>query len=148
MHNRIMNHSLLKGVHLCVQDCTHTYIHVCACACVCTLCNTEVIIHAVTCHVDVSSDGETVCSLLAIASLGMFLRNREYDRSNKRNNYYTSVQMCILTTVFMHVVLAYLMSLLRNGCCNMAAINITHFTTLRLNLKSCVAHATPYFTCY
>ena len=77
----------------------HVHVSVCVCvyACVFTLCNTEVIIHSVTCHVDVSSDGEAVCSLLSIASLGRFLRNREYVRSNKRDNYYISVQICIHT---------------------------------------------------
>ncbi len=32
-------------------------------------------------------------------------------------------------------------SLLQNGCCNMAAINITHFTTLQLK-----SHAAQYLT--
>ena len=53
-----------------------TFVCVCVCVCVVTLCNMEVVIHTVTCHVDVSSDGEAVCSLLAIASLSTFLRNR------------------------------------------------------------------------
>ena len=34
-------------------------------------------------------------------------------------------------------------SLLQNGYCNMAAINVTHFTTLQLNLKS---HVAQYLT--
>ena len=71
-HNRIMSHLLLKGVHP-VYRTVHIHTYACVCACVFTLCNTEVVIHAVTCHVDVSSDGEAVCSLLFIASLSMFL---------------------------------------------------------------------------
>ena len=64
-HNRIMSHPVYRTVHI------HTYT--CVCACVFTLCNTEAIIHTVTCRVDVSSDEEAVCSLLFIASLSMFL---------------------------------------------------------------------------
>ena len=52
---------------------------------------------------------------------------------------YFSTNLYIYYTAFMHVVLAYRMSLPQNGCCNMATINITHFTTLQLNLKSHVA---------
>ena len=55
-------------------------VHIRVCVCVFTLCNTQVIMHAVTRHVDVSSDGEAVCSLLFIVSLSTFLRNREYDQ--------------------------------------------------------------------
>ena len=71
-HNRIMSCLLLKGVHP-VYRTVHIHTYTCVCACVFTLCNTEVIIHTVTCRVDVSSDGEAVCSLLFIASLSMFL---------------------------------------------------------------------------
>ena len=135
-----MRHSLLKGVHLCVQVCTHT----CVCACVFTMCNTEVIIHAVACHVDVSSDGEAVCSLLAIASLSTFLRNREYDCNNKRTiTIFQYKSVYILYRFYACCTGIPNGSLLQNGCCNMAAINITHFTTLQLNLKS---HVAQYLT--
>ena len=99
----------------------------CACVCVCV----EVITHTVIRHVYVSSDGETVCSRLVIASLSTFLRNRECYYNNKEIiimfrykcvHSIAFVCMCVCCTDVPNV------PLLQNGCCNMAAIHIPHFT--------------------
>ena len=116
-HNRIMSHLLLKGVHP-VYRTVHIHTYTCVCACVFTLCNTEAIIHTVTCRVDVSSDEEAVCSLLFIASLSMFLSLKQNMTAViKEQLLYFSTNLYIYYTDFMHVVLAYLMSL----CFKMAA---------------------------
>ena len=116
-HNRIMSHLLLKGVHP-VYRTVHIHTYTCVCACVFTLCNTEAIIHTVTCRVDVSSDEEAVCSLLFIASLSMFLSLKQNMTAViKEQLLYVSTNLYIYYTDFMHVVLAYLMSL----CFKMAA---------------------------
>ena len=61
-HNRIMSHLLLKGVHP-VYRTVHIHTYTCVCACVFTLCNTEVIIHTVTCRV-MEKLSAVSCSLL------------------------------------------------------------------------------------
>ena len=111
----------------------------CVCVFVCnTQCNVEVIIHTVTCQVYVSSDGETVCSLLAIASLSTFLRKQTHNHRNnffhyKYTNAYTNSHCMQCCNGIPNV------PLLQNGRCNMAAIHISHFAPLQSNIKSSIA---------